>query len=117
MGWKLEFAAENSWSTTTHVAFTRTTVGVQLPAAGTMSFPTARRIFRHERSTMVAHLGRTIRIDEPAGRLDLFTEEELGTAIWFSISSIYDGNAPEWKHWLSFRPPGPERRTSSAATS
>jgi hypothetical protein len=46
----------------------------------------------------------------PAGRLDLFTEEELGTAYLVYVFPAFTmAMRPNGNNWLSFRPSGPER--------
>jgi phenylpropionate dioxygenase-like ring-hydroxylating dioxygenase large terminal subunit len=108
--WK--FAAENSMEYYHHVGLHKDTVGVQLPAAGTYVLPPPRdRSFAHERCTM----GRAFKAGQshsmnPAGRLDLFTEEELGTAYLVYVFPAFTmAMRPNGNNWLSFRPSGPER--------
>jgi phenylpropionate dioxygenase-like ring-hydroxylating dioxygenase large terminal subunit len=108
--WKL--AAENSMEYYHHIGLHKDTVGVQVPGSGTYVLPPPDDLsFCHERSRMADSFrrGRSHAMN-PAGRLDLFTEEELTTGyLVYLFPAFTMAMRPNGNNWLSFRPMGPER--------
>jgi phenylpropionate dioxygenase-like ring-hydroxylating dioxygenase large terminal subunit len=108
--WKL--AAENSMEYYHHIGLHKDTVGVQVPGSGTYVLPPPDDLsFCHERSRMADSFrkGRSHAMN-PAGRLDLFTEEELTTGyLVYLFPAFTMAMRPNGNNWLSFRPRGPER--------
>jgi phenylpropionate dioxygenase-like ring-hydroxylating dioxygenase large terminal subunit len=112
--WKL--SAENSMEYYHHIGLHRNTVGVQLPGTETyVCPPPADLSFTHQRSRLGPRYrtgtgGAPTHSMNPAGRLDLFTTEDLETGYMVYLFPAFTmAMRPNGNNWLSFRPLGPER--------